>query len=214
MWQWLILVGAVFVAVSIQWWWVPRLRTPQVDEGDEPPTFTGLGSLPHLAGAAFFAAAAASLVFVSAPYLWALIFAYAAVGAPLMMVDLRTTYLPNQLMLPLWVAVAAGLIVAVFPYPVVALGGVIGAVAGYALFWLVWRFSSSFGFGDVRLAAAVGALAGTSGSMHWAVSMVLGTALGALAAIVAAAAFRRRTLPYGPWLWLGPVLGGWVATGW
>src|SRR5690606_22392142 len=129
-------------------------------------------------------------------------------------VDAHTTYLPNRLMYPLWASLGVGGLVLLVLEPPAALGSVLGAGVGYAVFWLVWRFSRSFGFGDVRLAAAVGAVAGPHGAVGWVWAFLLGTALGALAAI-AFSIRKHRLLPYGPWLWLGPLVAAWwPVSGW
>lgn len=200
----------VLGAVTVQWLAVPRLRTPILAADDPVPDFTPLGRWPHLLAVACLAAlVAVGPLRADDPWPW---IGYAVLGAPLAMVDWRTTYLPNQLMWPLWAAMAAGLGVVALRSPATALAGLVGAVAAHAAFWLVWRVSSSFGFGDVRLAAAAGAVAGLTGATAWAVAMVAATFLGAIAAVVTATR-GGRTFPYGPWLWLGPVVGHWL-TGW
>lgn len=213
MWDWgpgAVVIGA---ALLLQWLWVPRLSTPSLGPDDPVPDFGLLARAPCIVLVALFALIGVSSMPDDTPRLWPWL-GYVAIGAPLSVVDLRTTYLPNQLMWPLWAAVGAGLIVAT---PELGMGTLVGALVGgavaYALFWCVWRWSSSLGFGDVRLAAAVGAVAATGGPVVWATSFVAGTALGAVAAIIGAAAGRRQ-IPYGPWLWLGPCLAGWITPGW
>ncbi len=198
----------VALAMCVQRWWVPRLRTPTLDLGEPPPDFRGLGSPTNLLLAAGFAALAATAM----PPGFGAWSGYAVLGAALVVVDLRTTYLPNQLMTPLWWAVGAGLGVDWLVRGTPPTAAVLGAAAAYACFWLVWRTSRSFGFGDVRLAAAVGAVAGADGAQAWATSLVAGTALGAVAAIVATTTGRRH-VAYGPWLWLGPVVARWLTPG-
>lgn len=202
---------SVVVAALIQRHGVPRIHGVQVDEGDPPPDFAQLGRWAHVTAVAFLTAVAGSALLAAQPrLLWAWA-AYVAFGAPLVYVDLRTTYLPNRLMHPLWAALAAGLIVAAVGEPWLLARAAAGAAAGFGLLWCVWRFSRNFGFGDVRLGAAVGALAGASGAVSWGYAFVLGTMLGAVVAVAAAAA-GRRVIPYGPWLWAGPLLA--AATGW
>lgn len=205
MWVWAVWGATVVVAAVVQRLWVPRLRTPRIDDGETPPDFSGLGAPRFVLAAAALAAGAGWVFFAAPPHQWLAWVGFVAIGAPLVIVDAATTYLPNQLMYPLWGWVAAGLVVVLLFDPTASLGAALGALAGYGAFWLVWRTSSSFGFGDVRLAAAVGAVAGMSGVTAWVLAFVVGTALGAVAAIVAALR-KRSTLPYGPWLWLGPIV--------
>lgn len=207
MWLWLVWGATVVVAVAVQRFLAPRL-TAFVDEGDEPPDFARLGTWRHAAVAGVLAAAAGSVLLVTPPQSWAAWFGYVALGAPLVHVDAHTTYLPNRLMYPFWAFVGAGVLVHSLQKPAVALASLVGAVAAYGVFWLVWRLSSSFGFGDVRLAAAIGAMAGPGGAVGWVWAFLVGTALGAVAAI-ASSVRGRRLLPYGPWLWLGPLVAAW-----
>lgn len=212
MWHLAPWAGVVAVATAVQLFWVPRLATPALDADDAPPDFTRLRGAPHVAAAAVLALAAGSVFATVAPPHWGLWFFYLALGAPLVLVDAHTTYLPNELMHPLLSGCAGGVVVLLVHHPPAAIGALVGAAAGYGAFWCVWRFSSTFGFGDVRLAAAVGAVAGASGPNAWVLAFVVGTGLGAVAAVVAHLR-RRAILPYGPWLWAGPVVAVWLPGG-
>ena len=87
----------------------------------------------------------------------------------------------------------------------------------FGLFHLVWRFSSTFGYGDVRLVAIVGAVGALRGLDGWLVALLCGTLLGAMWGMGHALARRGTDRPahfaYGPALWLGPIaavgLSGW-----
>lgn len=211
MWEVVAIVTAVAVAAAVQLVAVPKLRQPLLDAGEEAPDFTGLGTAAHVLWAVAFAALGGLAAWHAPTPVWPWL-GYVALGAPLVVVDLRTTYLPNQLMYPLWAAVGIGLVASAATDARAALAGLVGALAGYAWFWCVWRMSSAFGFGDVRLAAAAGAVAGLAGLTGWLTSLVVATAIGAVAAIIARAG-GRTVVPYGPWLWLGPIVATWLPTG-
>ncbi len=204
--------SAVLVAVVIQRCIVPRLTCPRLDEGDEPPDFTGLGTGAHLVLVAVFAGVVAFAGARSGAPVWPW-WPYVALGAPLAVIDLRTTWLPNQLMHPLLVATALGLALHAVRHPSSALAGLVGAACAFGAFHLVWRVSRSFGYGDVRLAAAVGAVSGIGGLEAWLYALFAGTMLGAVAAIGHHFA-GRGVSAYGPWLWLGPPAAALVVTGW
>ncbi|WP_297741637.1 prepilin peptidase [uncultured Tessaracoccus sp.] len=211
MWEVVAIATAFVVAVWVQCIVVPTLRQPHVDDGDETPDFTGLGSASNVLLVLVCAALGGLAAWHTSTPAWPWL-GYIALGAPLVVVDLRTTYLPNQLMYPLWATIGVGLAVSATTDVRGAIAGVTGALAGYTWFWCVWRLSSTFGFGDVRLAAAAGAIAGMSGMTGWLTSLVVATAIGAVAAIIARAS-GRTVVPYGPWLWLGPVVAAWLPTG-
>lgn len=204
---------AVAVALVVQRIVTVRLRRPHVDVDDLPPDFSSMGSPLNMLLVAVFATVGAFGAHHASTPLWPWL-GYIALGAPLIVVDLRTTYLPNQLMYPLWGAVGLGLLASCLApgWQPLLLAAALGGVAGYACFWLVWRTSSSFGYGDVRLAAAVGAIAGMGGITFWLMSLTAATALGAIVALIARA-FGRHVVAYGPWLWLGPAIAVWLPTG-
>jgi len=81
-----------------------------------------------------------------------------------------------------------------------------GAV-GTALFWLIWRVSHGFAFGDVRLAGLIGAVAGSRGGAFALAAFFFGTLVGAAWALVQR--WRKGTdepFAYGPALLLGPLV--------
>jgi len=116
-----------------------------------------------------------------------------------------------------WIAtaqVAVGLAMTALLAPGSTAAGVIGALAAFGLFWLVWRFSRNFGFGDVRLGLLVGAAAGSMGLQAWTTALLAGTLVGAGWAIVHALRGRAADpFPYGPALWLGPIAAAALAGG-
>ncbi len=134
----------------------------------------------------------------------------ASFGALLGLIDLRTTYLPLRLhyltlaLVVPGVGLTAWLMASWQPL----LGAAAGGLGATALFWSVWRFSGGrMGFGDVRLAGLIGVVAGSSGVVLLFWSVLLGTAVGAVWAVVVR--IRRGAeaeFPYGPALLLGPFL--------
>lgn len=135
-------------------------------------------------------------------------------------VDAATTWLPARAAvfaeLCLSLAIIAGALLAAEPTARILLGAFAGALGAGGLFWLVWRFGRALGFGDVRLAAMMGALTGLSTARLWYMALLAG-ALAALAWGLGTRAWRRRrpsplgkAFAYGPGLWLGP----WLAWAW
>ncbi|MGJ6981003.1 prepilin peptidase [Aestuariimicrobium soli] len=221
------LVGALAcpAVAALLWSRLSRLTEPIDDDqsgdlvpGQSPawvkPTYADVASRRDWLVATLLVAAALGAWAGTAddPWPW---FAWASAGLVLVVVDLATTYLPVRLH---WWAAAltlVGVAAALVRQPSWALLGstVGGAAVAAGFFWLVWRFSGQFGFGDVRLAAPLGALAGLLGWPGWFAALLAGTALGAVHGLVVTAWRRRHpsglgtAFPYGPALWCGP----WVA---
>ena len=132
-------------------------------------------------------------------------------GAPLVAVDLRTTFLPRRLHYVALAGVTAGGAALAVVSPRAALGAAVGAAAAFAFFSLAWRLTTNLGFGDVRLALLIGAVAGHAGVAAWTTALLAGTVLGALHGIGHALWARRdperpQHFAYGPALWLGPIV--------
>lgn len=99
-------------------------------------------------------------------------------GAPLVAVDLRTTFLPAAALRsarrgdrrrrgPRRRLAARG-----------AFGAAVGAAAAFAFFSLAWRLTTNLGFGDVRLALLIGAVAGHASVAAWTTALLAGTVPG------------------------------------
>jgi leader peptidase (prepilin peptidase) / N-methyltransferase len=87
---------------------------------------------------------------------------------------------------------------------------VAGAVAFVAFFAVWWFVPQGMGFGDVRLAAAIGITAGYLSLLHAYVAFLSGFVLGAVFGLVVAgvtAAGRKTRIPFGPSLAAGAVIG-------
>jgi len=124
-------------------------------------------------------------------------------------IDFETQLLPDSLTLPLaWAGLLVNLRSGFAPLE----AAVIGAVAGYLSLWLVyWAFriatgKEGMGYGDFKLAAAIGAWLG------WPmlpVALFVGAFLGAAAGLVWIASgrgSRARPIPFGPWLAAGGLI--------
>ncbi|MDO5677277.1 MAG: A24 family peptidase [Propionibacteriaceae bacterium] len=205
--NWLVALAVVTVAALTWVGMVPRIR---IDD-PEAPDLRALITPKSTALLAGVAAACSSVLWLTPPshcWLWV---PYLALGLPLVLVDLRTTFLPQRL--HWWAAGAMG--IGLIPLAVAdwraAVGAMIGAAAAFLFFYLAWRFSRTLGFGDVRLALLIGAVSGQAGVSPWTTSLLAGTVLGALHGIGHAVWARSHTdrprhFPFGPALWLGPLV--------
>lgn len=148
---------------------------------------------------------------LSAAVAWKFGFGLAALGGiffiwglvALAFIDLDTSYLPDDLTLPLlWM----GLLLNIFGTFTSIQSAVIGAIAGYLALWSVyWLFKlatgkEGMGYGDFKLLAAIGAWLG------WEVlpatillSSVVGAVIG-IAMIVLVRHDHRIPIPFGPYL--------------
>jgi len=207
---WLVTLACTLSAAGHLRFVVPRLMEPVLEDDDPPPHYAQLAPVGHVVFLALVAFVAAQVLHAVPMAHFGAWFGYLGAGAALVWVDLRTTWLPRTLNTICLVQVAIGLgWVAVLDWQT-ALASVAGGMATFALFHLVWRCTSAFGYGDVRLAAIVGAMGALSGLDGWLMALLCGTLVGAVWGIVHAALQRRRKGPgyfaYGPALWLGPIL--------
>lgn len=160
------------------------------------------------------AVVAASLELIAFLYL-------AGASIALAIIDLETHTLPNRIVVPTIVVMAAMLIVAGIligdPYAIAR--SLIGGGALF-LFYLVLAVSTrgGMGFGDVKLAAALGIAMAWMGWPAFAVGALSAFVLGGLASIVLLAlgkVGRRSAIPFGPWMigaaWVGIVFGAPIA---
>lgn len=202
----LALAGALVALVPVL---LRGLPVPQEEPGLAP--FSDLDSR-RLRAEVFVSAALAGLVafaLVPVPY-WAVWAPLATIGSLLAAIDLRTTFLPlrlNHLALALSLAGAGIAAWSQGAWQPLA-GSLAGAVGAAAFFWIAWRLSrGTLGFGDVRLAGLIGAVTGAHGLVLLVWAFLLGTACGAVWALVARVRRGPRAeFPYGPALLLGPFL--------
>jgi len=149
---------------------------------------------------------------------WAerLTFLVLAVAASLLIViDLSEFRLPDVIVLPLYPVLAIGLSVAAWTenrWPAL-LGAAIGAVVMFVLFFAMAYFAPDLGFGDVKLAGVVGGFLGWFGLAEAVAGFFFAWVLMALVGIAMLALRRiniKASLPFGPYLVIGAVIGVFV----
>jgi leader peptidase (prepilin peptidase)/N-methyltransferase len=179
------------------------------DEGDVAP-FIELVTPAFRIAVLACSAVAGTVAFACLPTAqWPAWIGLVSLGALLGLIDLHTTFLPLRLNYLTAAVTAVGVAVSAWlqgDWWVLVTAAVAGAV-GAGLFWLIWRVSHGFGFGDVRLAGLIGIVAGSRGGAFALAAFFLGTLVGAAWALVQRS--RRRTdepFPYGPALLLGPLV--------
>lgn len=151
---------------------------------------------------------------------WPFGLAAAGLSVLLNLVLRRTVRLPEGLVYGLWF-VALLVLALVWPNPLTAISGSLVAAGGAAVVGaLYWWFRDrgapeaeeaagddepvAMGFGDVKLAAVLGALLGVPNLL---VGLLLAFVLGAVGGVIGKAMGRGRVVPFGPYL----VLGGLIA---
>lgn len=209
---------------------VPRLAEPTVEVvGDEilaiKPRYDSLATPARTLIVIAIAAVCGFSSTLAPRWSWGPWWVWSGSVATLAAVDQATTFLPVKL----WrrcvaesaVALVAGMAITGPPHLPALAGCVAVAAVSTGFFWLMWRLSSSLGYGDVRLSAGTGFLGATTGALapHPDVfqagmtTLLASTVLGAVMAIVTTLIRRCRPSPwgsafaYGPALWAGP----WVA---
>ena len=124
-------------------------------------------------------------------------------------IDLRTTWLPDQLTLPLlWIGLLASL-VTVYVDPVSA---ILGAAAGYLSLWSVYKLfklitgKEGMAYGDFKLLAALGAWCGIKAIIPiLLISSLVGAIIGSIW-LLARGKDRGTQIPFGPYL----AIAGWI----
>jgi leader peptidase (prepilin peptidase)/N-methyltransferase len=124
-------------------------------------------------------------------------------------IDLRTTYLPDQLTLPLlWL----GLLLSLVTMYVDPVSSILGAAVGYLSLWSVyWLFKlvtgkEGMGYGDFKLLAALGAWCGIKAVLPiLLISSLVGAIIGS-AWLLLKGKDRATQIPFGPYL----AIAGWI----
>ena len=124
-------------------------------------------------------------------------------------IDLRTTWLPDQLTLPLlWIGLLAS-VVTVYVDPVSA---ILGAAIGYLSLWSVYKLfklvtgKEGMGYGDFKLLAALGAWCGIKAILPiLLISSLVGAIIGS-AWLMIKGKDRATQIPFGPYL----AIAGWI----
>jgi leader peptidase (prepilin peptidase)/N-methyltransferase len=181
--------------------------------------FVGVALLfapPMLAATTAAETAAAALYLVA--YL-----VLAAVSIALSSIDLELRRLPNPIVLLAFVAgvvmIVPATLIAQRPELLVSAGvGAVASLAFYLLLAVVGR--GGMGMGDVKLAGVLGLYLGALGWEQLAVGVLAAFVTGAIAGaitLVARRSLRDRSLPFGPWMfvgaWIGIIGGEGIAAG-
>lgn len=216
---WLISVLNGLLAVGVWILVTPRVRVRSSDGQAAPPDFAALPGARNTVGL-FIGTVVVSQCLHLVPIVeWWLWIPYLSVGAPLVLVDALTTWLPLQLHLLATTAMGVALIGLVIGSWRAAAAAVLGGAAAFGLFLLVRLIGRAIAFGDVRLAGLVGMVSGQAGYGNWIVALMVGTSIGAVWGIARAVLRRYRVdrsqhFAYGPALWLGPSVAVVVTSAW
>jgi leader peptidase (prepilin peptidase)/N-methyltransferase len=136
---------------------------------------------------------------------------FCAMGVLLCVTDVASHRLPNSIVLPSYPALAVGLLVAAAgtgDWAALVRSVSAGALTFGAYFLLALAYPPGMGFGDVKLAGLVGAMAGYLSWSSVAVATLVAFAGGGLAGAVVVVARRggiKTALPFGPFM-LGGVI--------
>ena len=121
-------------------------------------------------------------------------------------IDLEHRIIPDRIVAPLAVA-AVALTAVLTPHQLVS-HLIAGAAAGTALFAVVLAYPKGMGMGDVKLTAVMGLVLGWAVAPALLVALIAGTVAGiGVMARHGVAQGRRMTIPFGPFLALGGVVG-------
>ena len=130
----------------------------------------------------------------------------AAVLVPVTVIDLHRRIIPNRITAP---AALAAVVIGVATRPAgIATQLIAGIAAGAVLLLCALAYRGGLGLGDVKLGGVMGLFLGSS----VAVALVAGVLAGGLAGIGVIARLgvrqgRRTSMPYGPFLAIGGVVG-------
>lgn len=164
----------------------------------------------ELATGALFALVA-GWALTQAPALLPLWLYLAAAGVALFMIDVDTMRLPDQIVKPSYVVVAAGLVTAgvlAGEWPVTRVG--VCALIWLLTFAIPWLVTTGrgMGFGDVKLAPLLGAALGAVGYGEALVGLMSGFLIGAVVApLLMLVKGGKRKIPYGPYMLTGALVG-------
>lgn len=185
-----------------------RLPVPP-DEDDVAP-FIGLATPRFRLEVLACSAIAGTIAFACLPYTqWPAWIGLVSLGALLGLIDLHTTFLPLRLNYLTTAVAAVGVAVSAWLQGDgwVLVSAAAAGAAGAGLFWVIWRVSHGFAFGDVRLAGLIGIVAGSRGGAFALAAFFFGTLIGAAWALIQR--WRKgidEPFAYGPALLLGPLV--------
>ena len=119
-------------------------------------------------------------------------------------VDLDVARLPDRILVPaaIWTALGGGVTMWITS-PLAGVGAILAAALCGGSFWILHLTGrGALGFGDVKLAAVIGA---ATALVSWS-AVLYALVAGCILTIAWAAARRQRELAFGPWLALGAVM--------
>ncbi len=185
-----------------------RLPVPPDEDGVAP--FIELATPRFRLEVLACSAIAGTIAFACLPYAqWPAWIGLVSLGALLGLIDLHTTFLPLRLNYLTTAVAAVGVAATAWLQGDgwVLVSAAAAGAAGAVLFWVIWRVSHGFAFGDVRLAGMIGIVAGSKGGAFALAAFFFGTLIGAAWAL--AQRWRKGTdepFAYGPALLLGPLV--------
>jgi leader peptidase (prepilin peptidase)/N-methyltransferase len=196
---------------------IARLPEPP-DPDDGKDAYAELARARHLS--LWFAGSAAVMAGVAAwrvpPELAPVWVLFAGVGTWLAFVDWRTRLLPFLFVAPMYLATLALVVLGALLLDDwgVLVAALIGNVAVFAVFWLVYQIGrmfggGAFGYGDVRLSGVVGLALGALGSAETLTGTYGGFVLGAVGGLVFSRLgwVDRKGFAFGPYMVVGAVVG-------
>ena len=188
---------------------------PEREPEPPPEPFADIAAIPRLAvWAAVASVVAGALVGYGVGWTWGLVMwaPLVPVGVALALVDWRTRLLPTYVVRP---TAAALVLLALVGWAVTGdtaaleralIGGFVALVFFFICFFIYPR---GLGFGDVRLAGALGVALGWLGWGEWLVGLysgfLLGGVIGGLLAVLKVV--DRKGIPFGPFMLIGAVVG-------
>jgi leader peptidase (prepilin peptidase)/N-methyltransferase len=141
----------------------------------------------------------------SSPSVWLDLLFVAALVA-ITRIDLEQRIIPNRILAPL--AVAALVLTAVFEPHQLPERLIAATAAGGVLFLIVLAYPKGMGMGDAKLLVVMGLVLGRSVAPALLVALIAGTLVGVvIMSKRGVSQGRRTTIPFGPFLALGGVVG-------
>ncbi|QIK72921.1 prepilin peptidase [Propioniciclava coleopterorum] len=183
-----------------------RLPEPPDGPAAHKPPYAALGTHGFAVSVGALAALATAVAWLSTPpALWLAWASLSTVNVLACAIDARTTWLPRRLSLVGGAVAAAGAVVAgvaqgSWTPPIAA---VLGALGVGAFFHLAWRLTGALGYGDVRLAATIGAVTACTSPPLALTALLAGTVAGALTGVLVRLSGRTGGFAYGPGLLAG-----------
>ncbi|HET7684195.1 MAG TPA: A24 family peptidase [Marmoricola sp.] len=221
--QWQAGLAALVVAAALGAL-VPRLVAavpePEPAPDDEPPEnpkrlYAEIGASPGLAWkAAVASGVAAGLMGLVLGWDWRLLplVALTPVGVALAVIDWQTTLLPTRLIAPSYVLTGVLVLLAavLMQDRDVAIRGLVGWLAAFAFFLLLWFiYPRGMGYGDVRLSGVLGMVLGQVGYATLLVGIYAAFVIGGVGGLLLSVLriVDRKRFPFGPFMLVGAVIG-------